>query len=255
MSEGLLSIVIPVYNEGKNIEVTLPLLTDRVKAPFEVLIVHDQASDNTLPVVARLKASDPHRYHTVRTVQNHVARGPSGALRQGFLATAGDQVLVLMADLCDDIDQIEMMREMMRTEGYGLVCPSRYCAGGRQELDQPIKIFLPRAAGFLLKHLFRFPLVDATNSYRLYSRRVLQAFPLTSTHSFSVTLEIAAKAYHHGFTFKEIPTVWKMRMEGKSRFPLFRSIFTYLPWFWLVVKTTYLPSWVSGHKRLAWQHT
>jgi cellulose synthase/poly-beta-1,6-N-acetylglucosamine synthase-like glycosyltransferase len=46
-----LSIIIPVYNEGLNIEKTLQSLKASVPVPHEVLIVYDRDDDSTLPAV------------------------------------------------------------------------------------------------------------------------------------------------------------------------------------------------------------
>src|SRR2546421_2523617 len=51
-----LSVVIPVYNEGANIEPVLRALEASVEAPHETLIVYDFDEDDTIPVVEILEA-------------------------------------------------------------------------------------------------------------------------------------------------------------------------------------------------------
>ena len=103
--------------------------------------------------------------------------------------------------------------------------------------DESIKIItynknlVPKLVGKLLVHLTGLPTYDPTNSYKLYSKKLLNSIELKSKVSFSVTLEIVAKAHCLDFNIQEIPTTWKDRISGKSNFKFFRSLIFYLPWF------------------------
>ena len=63
--------------------------------------------------------------------------------------------------------------------------------------------------------------------------KVLSDLHLNSIVSFSVTLEIIAKAHCLGYKIVEVPTVWNDRQIGNSNFKIFRSIPAYLKWFCL----------------------
>jgi dolichol-phosphate mannosyltransferase len=226
-----LTVVIPVYNEGENIAMTLDRLEQCVPVPHEVIIVYDLDGDTTLPVVRPMLDQHPNW----RLVKNDVARGPSGALRTGFRHARGGRVLVMMADLCDDVSQIGQLLSLVPAVA-DIACPSRYCKGGRQELHgHALKIWAPRAAGALLHLLAGVRTSDPTNSFKLYSTRLLNDFRLTSTVSFSVTIEIVAKAHCLGYRIVEIPTTWLDRQFGKSNFKVGRSLVTYFPWFCLMM--------------------
>lgn len=241
----VLSIVVPVYNEADNVEPTVRALHQHVPVSFEIIAVYDYDEDPTVPVLERLSGEFP----TLRTVKNQVARGPSGALRTGFEHARGARVLVVMADLCDDFGQIKDLLELVPAKA-DIACPSRYCPGGRQELKPSLKVWAPRAAGALLRLLAGIPTYDPTNSFKLYSAEVLRNIRMTSTVSFSVTLEIVAKAHCLGFRIAEIPTTWRDRRAGKSNFHLWRSIAVYTPWFCVAMmrgKFLRLPeSWLRG---------
>jgi dolichol-phosphate mannosyltransferase len=226
-----LTVVIPVYNEGDNIGPTLDRLERTVPVPHEVLIVYDFDGDTTLPVVRpRL---DDHLHW--RLIKNDVARGPSGALRTGFQQARGGRVLVVMADLCDDLSQIDQLLSLVPAVA-DVACPSRYCKGGRQEFQGGgLKLWAPKTAGRLLRLFAGLPTSDPTNSFKLYSKRLLDDLRLTSTVSFSVTIEIVAKAHCLGYRIIEIPTTWLDRQFGKSNFKVGRSLVTYFPWFCLMM--------------------
>ena len=232
MSDAIdLTVVIPVYNEGENIALTLDGLDQSVPVSHEILIVYDADSDTTLPVVRPLLEKHPNW----RLVQNDIARGPSGALWTGFKHARGGRILVVMADLCDDVSQIGALLSIV-PELADIACPSRYCPGGRQELKGAlVKGWAPRAAGRLLRLFAGLPTYDPTNSFKLYSTRLLDDLRLVSTVSFSVTIEIIAKAHCLGYRIEEIPTTWADRRFGKSNFKVGRSLVTYFPWFCLML--------------------
>jgi dolichol-phosphate mannosyltransferase len=226
-----LTVVIPVYNEGENIALTLDRLDQCVPVPHEVIIVYDLDGDTTLPAVRPMLDQHPNW----RLVKNDVARGPSGALRTGFRHARGGRVLVMMADLCDDVSQIGQLLTLV-PDVADIACPSRYCKGGRQELHgHAVKIWAPKTAGALLRLFAGINTSDPTNSFKLYSARLLNDIRLTSTVSFSVTIEIVAKAHCLGYRIVEIPTTWLDRQFGKSNFKVGRSLVTYFPWFCLMM--------------------
>jgi len=224
-----LSIVVPVYNEPLNIEPTLQQLHDYVKLPHEVLVVYDMDEDTTLPVVRRLMAT----YPTVRLVKNTVCRGPSGALRAGFAAARAPRVAVVMADQSDNLSQIDELASLVPGRA-DIACPSRYGPGGVNKMPGCVKVYAPRTTGRLLHMLTGMGTYDPTFAYKVYSAEVLRAFPMTSTVSFSVTLEIVAKAHCLGYRIAEIPTSSRPRPVGHSNFPLARSLLCYLPWFFVM---------------------
>jgi dolichol-phosphate mannosyltransferase len=223
------SVVIPVYNEPVNIALTLEALEANIPVPHEVIVVYDDDADTTLPVLRELES----KYRSLRPVKNTISRGPSGALRTGFEHAVAPRILVTMADLCDDVTQIPRLLKL--AENADVVAPSRYCEGGEQQLKWSLKAKVPRLAGHLIKTFANLPTFDPTNSFKLYSAPMLRGMRLQSTVSFSVTLEIVAKAHFLGYRIVEVPTVWRDRQHGKTNFKFGRSLFAYLPWFFLTM--------------------
>lgn len=232
-----LSIIIPVYNESENILLTLKEIKHQVKTSHEIIIVYDFDDDTTIPIVKNSKKM----YPNVRLVKNFVLPGPSGAIRTGILLSHGERVLVTMADLCDDLSQVEDMIALVPKKA-GIICPSRYMKGGKQQLKSSLKVWAPRTAGWLIRILAGVPTYDPTNSYKLYSKEMLDRLTLKSTVSFSVTLEIVVKAHALGYSIIEIPTIWRDRQHGKTNFKLGRSLVTYLPWFFYALSHRFFSS-------------
>jgi glycosyltransferase involved in cell wall biosynthesis len=222
-----LDIVIPVYNEGENILRTLAEVDRCIPVRRRVLVVYDFDEDTTLPALARYRAPEGAE---VLAYKNTLGRGVLNALRAGFAAAEAPAVLVVMGDLSDDLSCVPRMLALIG-EGYDVVCGSRYMPGGRQEGGPWLKGLLSRTAGLSLRLLTGLPTHDATNNFRLYSRRVLEAVRIESTGGFEVALEITVKAYLMGFRITEVPTTWRDRTAGESRFRLLKWLPRYLKWY------------------------
>jgi len=221
-----LSIIIPVYNEKENILETLSAIKKYIRTPHEIIIVYDFDEDTTLSVLRNNNKKQKELF----VIKNNIVRGPSGAIRTGIAAARAPRILVTMADLCDDLTQVDQMVALVPSK-FAIVCPSRYCKGGEQQLNGSLKVWAPRLAGQLLHILAGIPTVDPTNSFKLYSAELFKHITLTSTVSFSVTLEIVVKAHAIGYGISEIPTVWRDRQHGKTNFKFGRSLVMYFPWF------------------------
>ncbi len=223
---GLFSIVVPVYQEGANIEGFLRDLEKQALPPHEVLLVYDFPEDDTLAAVAALEP--PCR--AVRLVHNTLGRGVLNALKAGFQASRGDVVVVMMADRSDDPGDVAAMVRLVR-EGADVVAGSRYVRGGRQEGGPLVKRTLSRLAGMSLYYLAGLPIHDVTNNFRAYSRRVIEQLPIEGQASFALALELTLKAHWRGWRLAEVPTIWRDRTAGQSRFRLWAWLPHYLRWY------------------------
>ena len=226
-----LSVIVPVYNEGENVVPTLRGMVERTRTrPLEVLVVHDFDEDTTVPVVKRLQAELP-ELHLHR---NDLGRGALNALKSGLAAARAPYVLVTMGDGSDDPDDIDAMYALAHG-GADVVAGSRYMRGGHQVGGPLLKRSMSRAAGLSLHWLGGLPIHDATSNYRLYSKRLLQRVSIESSGGFELGLELTVKAYALGMPVAEVPTTWRDRTAGQSRFRLWKWLPRYLRWYWVGV--------------------
>jgi len=220
------SIVLPVYNEAENITPTLERLVASVQTPHEILVVHDFDEDTTEPVV---KAILP-RMPQVRLHRNDLGRGVLHAMRAGIEAAAGPYVVVSMADGSDDVEVIDAMVALAEG-GADVVAASRYMRGGHQVGGPFIKGLLSRTAGLTLQWFGRVGTHDATNNFKLYSRRYLETVTIESEGGFELALELTVKAALAGRNVREVPATWRDRRAGQSRFRLRAWLPRYLHWY------------------------
>ncbi len=222
-----LSIVIPVYNEGENILPTLRGIDQHVRTrPLEVLVVYDFEEDTTVPVLRRLQPEMTY----VRPYLNHHGRGALNAVKSGLEAASAPYVLVTMADGSDEPEAIDAMVAKARG-GADVVSGSRYMRGGHQIGGPFVKRTLSRAAGLSLHWLGGLPTHDSTTNFRLYSRRLLDSVTIESRAGFELGLELTVKAHRLGMYVDQVPTTWRDRTAGDSRFRLWQWIPHYLHWY------------------------
>ena len=226
-----LTVVIPVYREGEAARAVIEAVAARLAMPHEILVVYDEPSDPTVPVVTEIAR----RYPAVRPLHNTLGRGPALALRAAFAAARGTAVVVTMADASDEPDDIVRMYAKLG-EGFDLVAASRYMPGGRQEGGPWVKGMLSRLAGRSLHALVGLPVNDATSAFRMYRKSLLDSLRLESSAGFELALEITVKAFLGGYRLAEIPTVWRDRVHGRSNFQLVRWLPRYLRWYGLALR-------------------
>jgi dolichol-phosphate mannosyltransferase len=232
----MISLVVPVYNEADNIQPFLRDVERVVTEPHEVVLVYDFPEDTTLPAVAAMQPPCP----DVRLVHNTLGRGVLNALKAGFQASRGDVVIVMMADRSDEPEAVAEMARLVRG-GADVVAGSRYVRGGRQEGGPLVKRTLSRLAGVSLHFLAGLPIRDATNNFRAYSRRVIEQIPIEGQASFAVALELTLKAHWRGWRVAEVPTTWRDRTAGQSRFRLWAWMPHYLRWYLRALAHAWFP--------------
>ncbi len=156
-------------------------------------------------------------------------------MKAGIAAARAPYVLVTMADGSDEYSNVDRMVALAR-DGADVVAASRYMRGGRQVGGPPLKRLLSRTAGLSLHWCAGVAIHDATNNFKLYSRRFLDETPIESEAGFELAIELSVKATLQGRRLAEVPTTWRDRTGGKSRFRLRKWLPHYLRWYGLAFR-------------------
>jgi dolichol-phosphate mannosyltransferase len=189
-------------------------------------VVHDFDEDTTVPVVKRLQAEIPE----LQLHRNTIGRGVLNAIKSGLKAAHAPYVLVTMGDGSDDARDIDPMYALA-IGGADVVAGSRYMRGGRQLGGPFLKRTMSRAAGLSLHWVAGIPIHDATSNFRMYSKRLLDQVTIESDGGFELGIELTVKAHLLGLRIAEVPTTWRDRTAGQSRFQLWRWLPRYLRWY------------------------
>jgi len=225
-----LGIIIPVYNEAENIAKTIESIEEKVKTLHKIYIVYDFDEDNTLLVAKEFLKNGA----DLKFVKNS-AGGVVNAIKTGLRKADEDYLLITMADLSDDYTVVDDMCRLME-EGYDVVCGSRYMKGGKQIGGPLLKKTISRIADISLKYMVGLLTHDATNSFKLYRKSMLNSLDIESDGGFEIGMEIVVKAHFSGFKVTEVPCVWTDRQKGKSRFKILKWAPKYLRWYLYALK-------------------
>ncbi len=226
MSELKLSIILPVFNEGESITEVITGIEKVVKPQHETLVVFDFKEDNTVPYVKKLQK----KYKTVKLIKNMYGRGLLNAVKTGFKTFSGDIIVVMPADLADDPNTINKMFEKIM-KGYDIVCATRYTKGGKKNGGGFIKTSLSRFAGLTTPLILGIPTTDIANGFKMYRKKVLTTIQIESDGGWEYSCELIVKAHSLGFKISEVPTIWRDRSFGKSKFKLLKWLPKYLRWY------------------------
>ena len=229
-----LDVTIPVYNEGANILTVLRALQRGVE---------DAHSRLDLLRFRRRRhpgGSPPRMERSIacRVRARNRGRGAHGAVMTGLRSSTAPFALVFPAD--DDYNACMLDAMVAKAiEGHEVVCASRFMPGGSMVECPWLKALLVRTAAFTLHRLAGIPTHDATNGFRLFSRRVIDSIPVESTQGFTYSLEWLVKAHRLGWPIAEVPAQWFQRQHGQSRFKVLRWIPAYLRWYFYAFATTF----------------
>lgn len=211
-----LSIVIPAYNEALSIGETVSALCsvlEKESIIYEILVVNDNSSDDTLEVLERLRGE----YPRVRFVTNEGPNGFGYAVRYGLERFNGDCVAIVMADLSDSPHDLVRFYREMESGGYDCVFGSRFIKGGTV-IDYPVlKKIINRIANNIVRFVMWIKYNDTTNAFKLYKKETIEGLkPFLSPH-FNLTLELPLKAIVRGYSYTILPNSWTNRKHGVSK--------------------------------------
>jgi glycosyltransferase involved in cell wall biosynthesis len=226
-----LSIIVPAHNEEDNIAEVIKKIEEVISLDHELVVVNDHSTDATRAIVEDIV----HRYSNVRVVDNKDAPGFANAIKAGFKNIQTDVVVLVMADLCDDLNIILEMYNKIDS-GYDIVCGARYIKGGARLGGSRLKAFFSFFVSWSLYYLLGLPTHDIANAFKMYRKKVIDKIDIKAK-SFEISMEIPLKGYYLGFKMTEVPTVWRERTKGKSNFKMFKLLPNYLRFYiWAILK-------------------
>jgi glycosyltransferase involved in cell wall biosynthesis len=203
-----ISVVIPAYNEEKNIENIL-LRTEKalesLNLPYEVIVVDDGSTDKTRFLAER---------HKVTVLSNGRNHGKGFALRRGLKNVTGELVITMDADGSHRPEDIKCLIVPL-LNGADVVMGSRFT--GREEKDSTKKLHIlgNKLFNFLIKILAKRDITDSQTGFRAFKKKVLKEIEITC-NGYDVETELTVKTLKNGFVVHEEPISFEKRKNGCS---------------------------------------
>ncbi|OGF80888.1 hypothetical protein A2W48_01785 [Candidatus Giovannonibacteria bacterium RIFCSPHIGHO2_12_44_12] len=203
-----LSIVIPAYNEEERIAKTLIRIDQYLsfkKYAYEIIVVDDGSSDNTVALVSKLSRKVGH----ISILKNKKNRGKGFAVRTGMRKAQGRIRLFMDADNSVDISHLdEFIRHL--ESGFDIVIGSIKIGEQRATERNGIhRRILGSLANFLIRALATPKIKDTQRGFKLFSARAAKKiFSRQTINRFGFDIELLVIARKNGYQIKEIPVVW-----------------------------------------------
>ncbi|HEU5081532.1 MAG TPA: glycosyltransferase family 2 protein [Opitutaceae bacterium] len=175
----LLSIVVPVYKEEKNIPEFLkrirPILS-AITEDYEIIFSMDPSPDRTEDVVLEEREKD----ERIKLLKFSRRFGQPMATLAGLTYSSGDAAIVMDVDMQDPPELVGEMVAKWR-EGYDVVLPQR-----RQRTGEPwLKKLVARTGYNVINKIADVKIPPNTGDFRLMSRRVVnEVVKLKESHGF-----------------------------------------------------------------------
>lgn len=208
-----LSIIVPTYNEAKN----LPLLVEKIAlaladVKFEILIMDDQSEDGTRDVCRLLTNKYPLRL----IVSSGRARDLSLSVCDGIASANASFVIVMDADLSHPPDMINVMLDEIVQHPSSFIIGSRYIKDGSFDRNWSIWRFINSYFATLIAR----PLVncsDPMSGFFIFNKSRVELSKL-SPIGYKIGLELMVRGQFD--RIQELPIQFKDREVGESKMNL-----------------------------------
>lgn len=204
-----LSVIIPAYNEAERIAPTIRQLGDFLSASelsYEIVVVDDGSSDDTVGVVEALRVEVPH----LRAIRTRPNRGKGSAVRVGMLCARGRIRLMTDADGSTPATEIPRLVNPIRVGHTDIAIGSRYADGSSVEQKQPFyRRWWSRLANQVVQATLVPGVVDTQCGFKAFSAEAAEAvFRRTRIDGWAFDLEALALAKRMGFEVLEVAVHW-----------------------------------------------
>lgn len=216
-SDGIrLSLVVPTFNEAKNVGEMVRRLTELLDGPlgdaYELIVVDDDSPDKTWEVAAELMGE----YPKLRVLRRQGERGLSTAVIRGWQAARGEVLAVIDADLQHPPEvTLDLWKEIEK--GADLAVASRHVEGGGVSDWAFYRRVLSRGAQLLGLALLPGVLgrvTDPMSGYFMIQRSAIADRPL-SPLGYKILIEVVGRGNVR--RIGEVGYVFRERVAGESK--------------------------------------
>jgi glycosyltransferase involved in cell wall biosynthesis len=203
----MLSVVVPVYNEEKNIQIFLDKITvilERLEN-YEIIFCLDPSMDNTEVIIKKNIISNKN----IKLIKFSRRFKQSNAILAGIENCSGDHCVIIDVDLQDPPELIEKMYHAIK-EGHDCVFAKRT----RKVGENIFRLLIIKIYYFIINKFSEVPIPKNVGEFRIISRRMINYIKIHGTYNFylrGITSLI-------GFSTTSVDFVRKSRNIGESKY-------------------------------------
>ena len=206
-TEPEISVVIPAYNEARNIVSTLQQVAgyfrDRGIAG-EIVVVDDGSTDDTAALAHASAVAVP-----VQVISNEENRGKGYSVRRGILAARGQYVGFADADMSTPIEELDQVRQALAA-GADMVIGSRAMTASEIEKRQPWwRERAGRLFGGFVRTVLLPQIADSQCGFKFFSHTAAQQiFSRQKLTGWAFDVELLYLARRLGYQIIQVPVHW-----------------------------------------------
>ena len=208
-------VIMPAYNEEKNIGAVISGIREHAKA--DILVINDGSMDSTAQVALNLE---------VRVIDLPFNLGIGGAMQTGFKFARDngyDIAVQIDADGQHDPKYLNEIINRLNKEGCDMAIGSRYVE------ETSYKSSVTRRVGMVFFSWLVYMLTgnrikDTTSGFRAVNRKVIEYFAESYPTDYP-EVDVLVRLYKKGFTVCEVPVEMLERQGGKSSITPVKSIY------------------------------
>lgn len=219
-----IDIIVPIYNERENLLNLILNFKKKLNFNYKILLCYDRNDKNFI-----FYKKIENQFKEIQLVKNNYS-GPCEAIKLGIKKSKTLYKIIYPSDDIKNYNVLNLMSKLSYHK-YDVIVASRFIKGGSMKHCPFIKNILVRFVSKSLNLLKIIPVKDASNGFRLFSKKYLDSVIIESTHGFSYSLELLIKAKIQKKKIKEVPASWEERLKGKSNFKLLKWTPYYLKWY------------------------
>lgn len=212
-----LTVIIPAYNEEKNVKGTLIEIAEYLKKKkfsYEVIVVDDGSIDSTAPFAQSVSGI----FLNFKLLKNEINKGKGHAVKRGISDARGEYALFMDADNSTSIDELDKFLPYLE-EGYDVAIASRRLKDSVVEEPQPLLRSKMGQFYILLSRLIlKLNLSDFNCGFKVYNIKSSRfIFDLQTMNDWSFDVELLFLINKYGLRLKEIPVRWVHKSGSKVR--------------------------------------
>ncbi|MBO0341650.1 MAG: glycosyltransferase family 2 protein [Bacteroidota bacterium] len=208
ITDSLLSIVVPLYNEEDNVVLLTQKINESLEGyNYQIVYVDDFSTDKTR---IKVKEMDDKRVHLIELKKNY---GQSLALAAGIDYAEGEYIITMDGDLQNDPSDIPNMLEYAITDEFDVV------TGIRQKRKDSLAKKIPsKIANFLVRRVTKLDIKDNGCALKVFTKDIAKSLNLYGEMHRFITL----LAHLEGAQIKQVPVKHHARHAGVSKYGLER---------------------------------
>tara|TARA_Y100000590_G_C15583468_1_gene963242 strand:- start:469 stop:1170 length:702 start_codon:yes stop_codon:yes gene_type:complete len=208
------SIVIPVFNESKNIEnLVLEIINSLSEYKnYELIIVEDGSKDDSLKVIKNIQ-----KKHTIKLIQHNKNLGQSRSIYTGIKNSSSETIVTLDGDGQNNPKDIpKLLKIYFSLNNFSLVSGIRM-----NRKDNLIKIMSSKMANSIRSYILQDNCPDTGCSLKIFQKNIFLDFPyFDGIHRF-----IPALFKGFGQKIRYVPVDHRLRIKGVSKYGILDRLF------------------------------